>query len=188
MDVLMKCSKCGKDIVENSKAYGCEGWRDDPKCNMTIFKSFMGTEITRNEAIRLFQGEEIEKEVINKAGDTWKQKLIFNAETGKLDFVKSQGASTYRKEVEISPFNCPACGKSLFRDGYKLNCECGQSFWTKIKGKELSDYQLGKIFGPKHTSDGWIDGFQKTNGMEFAAKVVLEEDDNGKWSLKFDFN
>jgi DNA topoisomerase-3 len=127
-DILMVCPKCGKNIVENNKAYGCEGWKDDPKCNVTIFKEFIGATITRNEAIALFEGKEVEKELTSKAGNTWKQKIAFNRETGKLEFVKTAGATLNTQEPNITSFECPACHKNLMRDGYKLICDCGQSF------------------------------------------------------------
>lgn len=36
--VLGSCPRCGKDIIEGKKAYGCMGFKDDPKCSFSIWK------------------------------------------------------------------------------------------------------------------------------------------------------
>lgn len=35
---LGKCPRCGKDIVEGKKSYGCLGYKSDPKCDFSIWK------------------------------------------------------------------------------------------------------------------------------------------------------
>jgi len=35
---LGKCPRCGKDVHESAKGFSCEGYKDDPKCNFTIWK------------------------------------------------------------------------------------------------------------------------------------------------------
>lgn len=36
--VLGKCPRCGKDIIEGKRSYGCVGYRDEPKCDFSIWK------------------------------------------------------------------------------------------------------------------------------------------------------
>ncbi len=37
--VVGKCPRCGKDVVEGSKGFGCVGFKDDPPCKFTIWKT-----------------------------------------------------------------------------------------------------------------------------------------------------
>lgn len=34
-----KCPRCGKPVYENSKSFYCSGYRDEPKCNFSMWKS-----------------------------------------------------------------------------------------------------------------------------------------------------
>ena len=36
--VIGKCPRCGRDVVETQKAFGCSGWNQDPPCKFTIWK------------------------------------------------------------------------------------------------------------------------------------------------------
>lgn len=38
-EVIGRCPRCGKNIYESQKAFYCEGFRDDPKCDFSIFKN-----------------------------------------------------------------------------------------------------------------------------------------------------
>lgn len=37
-EIIGKCPKCGKNIYESEKNYYCEGYKDNPKCNFSIWK------------------------------------------------------------------------------------------------------------------------------------------------------
>ena len=37
--VIGKCPRCGKDVVEGKKGFGCIGYKDDPPCKFTIWKT-----------------------------------------------------------------------------------------------------------------------------------------------------
>lgn len=36
--VLGHCPRCGKDVIEGKKSYGCMGYKDTPKCDFSIWK------------------------------------------------------------------------------------------------------------------------------------------------------
>lgn len=55
---IAKCPCCGKDIVENSKAFGCTGWKEG--CKFTIWKEsnfYKDKKISKNEIKKLLNGE-----------------------------------------------------------------------------------------------------------------------------------
>lgn len=81
----LKCPKCGHEIQETDKAYGCSDWKNG--CKFTIWKTFMGAKITESDVEKLLGGGTIEKTVKSKAGKTWKQKLKLDNEE-KIEFVR----------------------------------------------------------------------------------------------------
>lgn len=73
-EIIGKCPKCGKNIYEHSKAYYCEGYKDDPKCNFSIWKDNKffkdkGKKLTKTMAKKLIALQEIEvKKLKSKEG------------------------------------------------------------------------------------------------------------------------
>ena len=73
-EIIGKCPKCGKNIYENSKAYYCEGYIDEPKCNFSLWKDNKffkdkGKKLTKTMAKKLIALEEIEvKKLKSKEG------------------------------------------------------------------------------------------------------------------------
>jgi DNA topoisomerase-3 len=52
-----KCPLCGKAVYESPKSYSCEGWKDTPKCDFTIWKDKAGASITAEDAALLLLGQ-----------------------------------------------------------------------------------------------------------------------------------
>ncbi len=78
-EVIATCPKCGHDIKENSRAFGCSSWksRGDPGCGFVIWKSTSGHEVTPDEA----------------------RELIDKGQTSPLDFKDRK--STYRGRLVL---------------------------------------------------------------------------------------
>lgn len=58
--VIAKCPCCGKDVVENAKAFGCTGWQEG--CKFTIWKEsnfYKDKKIGKDEFEKLLKGESI---------------------------------------------------------------------------------------------------------------------------------
>ncbi len=62
-ETIATCPKCGGEIRENSRAYGCSSWksRKDPGCGFVIWKSTKGRTITADEA----------RQVIERGASDW---------------------------------------------------------------------------------------------------------------------
>ncbi len=59
-EVIAICPKCGKNIYENGKAFYCDGYRDEPKCNYSIWKSSkMIPNLTKEDALKFIRGEKV---------------------------------------------------------------------------------------------------------------------------------
>jgi DNA topoisomerase-3 len=56
-ETIARCPKCGQDIRENTRAFGCSSWksRSDPGCGFVIWKSTSGHDVTADEARQLIE-------------------------------------------------------------------------------------------------------------------------------------
>lgn len=59
-EVLGKCPKCGSNIYEGEKAYYCDGYKNDPRCNNSVFKNNkLIPNIGKEDALSLLGGKEV---------------------------------------------------------------------------------------------------------------------------------
>ena len=69
------CPRCGKPVTENTKGFGCSGWKQG--CKFVIWKKpkgtlFSRTHFTASDAKRLLQGKTIQKKtLVSAAGKTF---------------------------------------------------------------------------------------------------------------------
>lgn len=54
-NIIGKCPICGKRVIENSKAYGCEGYKEG--CKFSIWKNICGKKITEKVAKQLLENK-----------------------------------------------------------------------------------------------------------------------------------
>ena len=82
-----KCPLCGKPIRENSKAFGCSGWKDG--CKFTLWKDVAGKTITKAQAKKILSGgttSEI-KGFTSKKGTSFDAKLKLKDTKDGVEFV-----------------------------------------------------------------------------------------------------
>jgi DNA topoisomerase-3 len=88
--VLGKCPKCGADVVEGKKGYGCKNWREeDGGCRFVIWKVIAGKELPREAVVDLLtKGEtEVIHGFISRKGKDFSAKLRIEGEEYKTNFV-----------------------------------------------------------------------------------------------------
>lgn len=82
---VAKCPKCGGDIVESPKAWGC----NNPECGCVIFKDdkyfkAIGGKMTKTTAVNLFKkGEVVVKGLKSKKGNTYDARIKASFKKGK---------------------------------------------------------------------------------------------------------
>lgn len=140
--VVGTCPVCGKELCEGAKGFFCMGFRSDPKCGVGMYKDFLGSSINKDEFLSLMKGEEVIK-TLHKESNSWSQRLKYNFDTCKLDFVTSD-------EEEIG--KCPKCGKKLLMGDRGFHCETAcvkgyRNFLGTVLAKEeiLSVLDGGKV-------------------------------------------
>ena len=98
-EVIGKCPRCGKNIYETSKSFSCEGYKDEPKCQFTIWKEDKffkdkGKKVTKSIAKNLLAGKKVKMTGLKKKDGTGTYDAFVSLnDTGKyvnykLDFSK----------------------------------------------------------------------------------------------------
>ena len=85
---LGKCPKCGGDVVENPKAYGCVNWREaNGGCKFTIWKTMFGGKITKTQVKQLLtKGVTAKKlKLATKDGKAYEARLGLHAGVVKIE-------------------------------------------------------------------------------------------------------
>ena len=114
-EVIGTCPKCGKELCEGAKGFFCMGFKSKPPCGLGTYKEVSGAMLTAEEFKSMLAGETIEKEC-KKDGKSWKQKLKYNLDTCKIEFVSG----------DMKVFGtCPKCGGQLTTDGRVFRCSGG---------------------------------------------------------------
>ena len=170
---LCKCPECGGDIMSGPKGFYCSNYKGG--CQVGSFKKVCDTTIKDEEFLQMLNGDEVTVS-LKKGSSKWDQRLRYNRETHKIEFVVSE-----RTE---SSYECPKCGSRLSDDGRKFSCteDCGFTFWKSTCGKSLTEEQINRFFTEGQT--GVIKGLKSKKGKNFSANIVLNDDKTGS---KFDF-
>lgn len=87
IDSIGNCPLCGKQIVENKKAYGCSGWRDEG-CKFVIWKQIAGKKISRAQAKKIINTgrSDLIKGFKSKKGNDFDAYLMFDKSCDKITF------------------------------------------------------------------------------------------------------
>lgn len=84
-DKIGVCPKCGGDIVENDKGYGCANWKEsDGGCKFVIWKNMSGRDMSAEEVKQILENGHtdgyLEGFTSKKTGKPFSAKVILNKE------------------------------------------------------------------------------------------------------------
>lgn len=127
--VLCECT-CGGEVITSAKAHSCN------KCERIIWKQTFGTNVTDNQAKKLFEGKVVEfKNLKSKAGKKYSTKLHFG-EDDKLTFFKEEA-----KELG----NC-SCGGKITASYRAYSCDnCKRTVWKQTFGTNVKESDAIKL-------------------------------------------
>jgi DNA topoisomerase-3 len=180
---LGKCPKCGGMVYENLKGFACENVKEG-SCDFVIWKKLKNRTITREDAIKLLNGQTIKIEKVIS-----KNKRYFTAELkiedGKVAFVFPENG----KDEIVNPEplgKCPVCsgevveGKTTyFCNSDKIDCKF---YIKKVMGNlNITREIVKELLKNKKTT--LISGFKSKKGRKFSAYLYIDQD--GK--VKFEF-
>lgn len=164
--VICKCPKCDGNILSGPKSFFCSEYKNG--CKAGGFKTVCDSILSDPEIKELMEGKEITK-TLKKGTLKWNQKLKYNMDTLKLEFV--------REEAAESSYVCPSCHKKLMEDSRALTCTCGAKFWKMAGGIVFSPEQVKRLFTEGNT--GLVKGLTAKSGKHFDAEFVFTDDKKG---------
>jgi len=104
-EIIGKCPRCGKNVVEGKKSFYCEGYHDTPSCGFALWKNdrfFTGKrkELTKSIAASLLKNGRVAVKGLysEKKGVTYDATVVLDDDGGKyvrykLEFDKKTGGN-----------------------------------------------------------------------------------------------
>ena len=189
------CPDCGGEIVKTPFGFGCSNYdaQNPESCRFSIgkiagkdigatqIKELLTNKVT--STIRGFEGKSGKKFdacLVLEQDANGKHRISFD-----FEHVESQ---------KIKDVVCPDCGGEIVKTPFGYGCanfdsrnpeSCRFSI-GKIAGKEIAANQVKELLTDKISST--IRGFEGKSGKKFDACLVLEQDENGKHRITFDFD
>ncbi len=90
LDVIGRCPRCGGQVIEGKKGYGCANWRpEDGKCSFVIWKVIAGKTLSRKAVTDLLKKGEtaVLRGFISKSGKKFPAKLRLEGADFRTTFV-----------------------------------------------------------------------------------------------------
>ena len=189
---LGKCPKCGGDVIEGKRGFGCSRWREqDGGCRFVVWKEMNGRRLTpgivrellasgttRPLSFSLEDGQEI----------TASLQLVRNETTGDTSVILLPGVENGENAApgepgSSSPGPCPLCGSDVVEGTKGFGCSrwknqdggCRFIVWKNIAGREISEAIVAELLMKGETAV--LEGFVSKKGKPFAAKLKLEGPD-----------
>lgn len=89
-NIIGKCPKCGKEIIDRKTFYGCTGYKDG--CKFTLTKEYLGKKISESNAKKMLEGKKttILKGLKSKSEKVFDAHLKLNNGRIELEFPKKK--------------------------------------------------------------------------------------------------
>ncbi len=186
------CPACGGEMETTPFGYGCSNYKKDGTgCKFSV-GSIAGRDLNEEEVKELL--EKGKTSVLS--GFVSKSRKKFDASLVLLKDEEGQVNVTFdfsqNQPKLIEGLACPACGGAIEIVPYGYSCEnhkrddsgCYFSI-GKLSGKSLSVDDITELIQNGRTQT--LRGFKSKTGKKFDACIALSKDEEGKVSLKFDF-
>ena len=179
-EIIGFCPRCGKPIFESDKSFYCEGYKDEPKCNFTIWKEqkYPATKITKANAKALLNGKSIHiKKLKSKEGKEYEADFKLR-DDGKYVNLERIAFANSREVIGV----CPRCGKNIYEgdkafycEGYKDESKCTFAIWKEQKypATKITKANAKTLLNGK---DILIKGLISKAGNEYSAYYTLKDD------------
>lgn len=186
------CPVCGGDMETTPFGYGCSNYKKDGTgCRFSV-GSVAGKDLNEEEVKELLTNGRtpVLSGFVSKSRKKFDACLVLEKnEEGQVN-VNFDFSQNEPKKIE--GLACPACGGAIEIVPYGYACEkhtregdgCYFSI-GKLAGKALSVDDITELVTNNRTQT--LRGFKSKTGKKFDACLMLAKDEEGKVSLKFDF-
>lgn len=191
LNVVGVCPRCGRDIVEGSKGYGCLGYRDEEnKCTFTIWKTNGILEKSKKELtpahVRdlLTDGKCKVKGLVSKSGSKYDGIFVLEDTGDHVNLNLSFDAQDEEEGEEVG--TCPRCGRPVTENargfgcvGYKDEDNPCKFFLSKSppilanSHKSLSASQAEKLLNGEQIT---IKNLTSKAGKKYDANFIMKDD------------
>ena len=191
----VQCPDCGSAIVTKSYGYSCASYdaQNPASCHFMIGK-IADKELNQTQVRELLTNHKTDtiRGFKSKNGKRFDACLLLEKEENGKHVIKFDFDNV--EVLKIKDVACPDCGGEIVKTPFGYGCanydaqnpaSCRFSI-GKIAGKEINATQIKELLTNKLTST--IRGFEGKSGKKFDACLVLEQDENGKHIIKFDFD
>lgn len=187
------CPMCGGDIETTPFGYGCSNYqKDGTGCRFAI-GTIAGKDLNDDDVKDLIlKGRtEVLSGFVSKSKKKFNASLVMQKdEDGKVNI---QFDFSQNKPEILEDIKCPNCGSLMEVTPFGYSCvkhhekpeECYFSV-GKIAGKAIGVEDLRELLTTGHTQQ--IKGFTAKNKKKFNACLVLQDGEDGKKSIQFDFS
>ena len=189
----ISCPVCGAELETTPFGYGCSNYKKDGTgCRFSV-GAVAGRDLSEEEFKMLITTgkTEVLDGFLSKSRKRFRAALAMQREDdGKINI---RFDFSENKPEPVEGLNCPSCGGAIVKTAYGFCCinhdrenpeSCAFSI-GKIADKTLTAAQLTELLQNKRT--GTIRGFKSKTGKKFDACLALEKEDDGKITVKFDF-
>ncbi|MCC8041943.1 MAG: type IA DNA topoisomerase [Oscillospiraceae bacterium] len=137
--VVGKCPRCGGEIVDKGKFYGCTSYesKENCGCGFTLNKShpFISGEIKPEQITLLLDGKSVSLRSINRENEQYTVEYILQDADPFPKLIRQQAE-------KVSLGKCPWCGKNVYEGKNNFYCEsgrdCGFSIWKEDRYNSLN--------------------------------------------------
>ncbi len=177
METICKCAVCGKgNIIDIGNVYTCDYVKSiEEKCSFSIFKNFMGVELTP-EILADLMGKGVTDvlTLTKKNGEEFRARL-------KLD-MGAKSAICLDFTSDVLGFPCPKCGRDINITPKGYSCQgykdegnpCDFYVQKQIMGVEIPQKEIVNVI-----ENGTTENFYKFHGnKDFLAKLILDDNRN----------
>lgn len=190
----ISCPVCGGEIETTPFGYGCSNYKNGEGCRFSV-GAIAGRSLSEEEVKMLIEEGRTGtlRDFKSQKGKRFDACLVLDkSEEGQVNIRFDFEQVEARK---IKDATCPKCGGALIKTAFGYACEnrnteekseknCDFSI-GRIAEKELSEAQLRELLEEGRT--GTIRGFKSRKGKRFDACLMLQKDENGQISIRFDF-
>ncbi|MCR5144365.1 MAG: topoisomerase C-terminal repeat-containing protein [Lachnospiraceae bacterium] len=191
----VKCPICGGELMTTSFGYGCSNYRnEDIKCRFAVGE-ICGVTIDEEQFKKLISEGKTDtiRGFKNKAKKSFDAVLrLEQNEEGRYGVVFD--FSDVAPAV-VEGVKCPNCGGDIIEKASGYSCSnysgddpesCRFYIGKKIASKAISLANVKELLTEKQTKT--LRGFKGKSGKKFDACLKLQQDENGKYQVVFDFD
>lgn len=192
------CPRCGKQVIQGKRGYGCSGWRDG--CTFVVWPTYRDIPLTERQIRELIQRRVIRQSVDlpgegdvmlaltdgghvvhipvpqrdQQAGKGKAKRRSKAAARGGASRGRGKGGSQAKATAPLGV--CPLCGKQVVEQKRSFSCSgwregCSFVIWKNMASKRITARTARTLLSKGET--GVLKGFKSKAGKAFEAKLKL---------------